>query len=139
MPEHKFLDNPDLGKLLLRLGAGLVLFLHGFWKLHTGMPGTVELAQGSGWPGWIAYGTYLGELVAPLLVLVGKFSRPAGLVMAFNMLMTIVVAHRAQAFQLNDYGAWAVELNGLLMCCGLAVAFLGAGRYSLSRGDGRWD
>jgi putative oxidoreductase len=139
MMEHKFFDHPDFGKLVLRLGVGLVLFLHGLGKLETGMAGTVGMVEGAGLPGWLAYGSLLGEFVAPLLIIVGKWSRPAGLVLAFNMLMTILVAHRDIAFQRNDFGGWMIELNAVLMLGGFAVAMLGAGRFSLSKGEGRWD
>jgi putative oxidoreductase len=139
MALKNFLQNPDLGKLLLRMGVGFVLFLHGFWKITGGMASTVELTANNGWPGWIAYGSILGEFIGPLLVIGGKYSRIGGLLIAFNMLMTVVVAHRDIAFQLNDYGAWQIELNALLLLCGLAVAFTGAGKYSLSKGQGTWD
>lgn len=137
--EHKFLDHPDGGKLLFRIGVGLVLFLHGLGKIETGIAGTVGMVEGAGLPGWLAYGAYIGEFLAPLLIIVGKWSRPAGLVVAFNMLMTVLVAHRDIAFARNDYGGWQIELNALLMFGGLAVALLGAGRWSLSKGEGRWD
>lgn len=133
------LDHPDFGKLLLRLGVGVVLGLHGLGKIESGIGGTVEMVQNSGLPGWLAYGAYIGEFVAPLLILVGKFTRPAGLVVAFNMLMTVLVAHRDIAFQRNEYGGWLIELNALLLLAGLAIALLGAGRLSLSKGVGRWD
>lgn len=133
------MDHPDGGKLVLRIGVGLVLFLHGLGKIETGIAGTVGMVEGAGLPGWLAYGAYIGEFVAPLLIIVGKWSRPAGLVIAFNMLMTVLVAHRDIAFARNDYGGWQIELNALLMFGGIAVALLGAGRFSLSRGEGRWD
>lgn len=139
MMEHKFLDHPDGGKLMLRVGVGLVLFLHGLGKIESGIAGTVGMVEAAGLPGWLAYGTYIGEFVAPLLIIVGKWSRPAGLIMAINMLMTILVAHRDIAFARNDYGGWQIELNAVLMFGGLAVAMLGAGRFSLSKGEGRWD
>ncbi|MCC6727020.1 MAG: DoxX family protein [Saprospiraceae bacterium] len=139
MMEHKFLDSPDIGKLLLRVGVGLVLFLHGLGTVESGLGGTVEMVANNGFPGWLAYGTYIGEFVAPLLVLLGKWSRPAAFIMALNMLLTVVVAHRDIAFARNDFGGWQIELNALLMLGALAVAMLGAGRFSLSRGDGRWD
>lgn len=139
MTLKSFLQNPDLGKLLLRLGVGFVLFLHGFWKVTGGMASTVELTANNGWPGWIAYGTIFGEFIGPLLVIGGKYSRIGGLLIGFNMLMTIVVAHRDIAFKLNDFGAWMIELNVLLMLGGLAIALIGAGKYSISKGNGTWD
>ncbi len=139
MEQLKILEHPDLGKLTLRIGVGLILFLHGLGKIQTGIDGTVGMVEGSGLPGWLAYGAYIGEFVAPLFILFGKFTRPAGLVVALNMLMTILVAHRDIAFQRNEYGGWLIELNVLLMLGGLAVALLGAGKLSLSGGVGRYD
>ena len=139
MEETKFLNQPDLGKLLLRLSVGFILFLHGLGKIESGIGGTMGLLEGNGFPGWLAYGAYLGEFAAPLLLMLGKFTRPAGLVLAFNMLMTIVTAHMDIAFQRNEYGGWLIELNVLLMMGGIATALLGAGKYSLSKGLGRWD
>ena len=139
MDRLKILDHPDLGKLTLRIGVGLVLFLHGLGRIEGGAAGTIGLVKGAGLPGWLAYGAHVGELVAPVLILIGKFTRPAGLVLALNMLMTILVAHRDIAFQRNEFGGWLIELNVLLMLGGLAVALLGAGRLSLSGGVGKFD
>lgn len=139
MAQKNWLDSPDLGKLVLRLSVGFILFLHGLGKVTAGIGGTVDLVQNNGWPGWLAYGAFIGEVLAPLLLMVGKFTRPAGLVVAFNMLMSIVIAHSDIAFQRNDYGGWMIELNALLMLGGVAAALLGAGRLSLSRGEGPWD
>lgn len=129
----------DLGKLVLRLAVGGILFLHGLGKMEAGMAGTVELVQNNGFPGWWAYGTYAGEVLAPLLMMLGKFTRPAGWIVAFNMLMSIIIAHRDIAFQRNDFGGWMIELNALILFGGVAVALLGAGKFSLSKGQGRWD
>ena len=38
------------------------------------------MLAGMGLPGFLAYGAYVGEIVAPLLVLAGLFTRPAALV-----------------------------------------------------------
>ena len=53
--------------------------------------------------------------------------------------MTILVAHRDIAFKVNDYGGWMIETNMLFLLTALALVFTGAGRYSLSKGNGRWD
>ncbi len=139
MDNLKILDHPDFGKLLLRLGVGVVLGLHGLGRLESGAAGTVGMVEAAGLPGWLGYGAHIGEFVAPLFMIFGKFTRLAGLVVAFNMLMTILVAHRDIAFQRNDFGGWMIELNVLLLLGGLAVTMLGAGKLSLSGGVGRWD
>jgi putative oxidoreductase len=139
MKNEQFLSQPDLGKLLLRIGVGLILFLHGLGRIENGSGGTLSMVANAGLPAWLGYGAHLGEFVAPLFLILGKFTRPAGLIIAFNMLMTVLVAHRDIAFVRNDFGGWMIELNALLLLGGLATAFLGAGKYSLSKGEGRWD
>lgn len=139
MEKLKILNHPDLGKLLLRLAVGIVLFLHGLGRIEGGAAGTIGMVEAAGLPGWVAYGAHIGEFVAPILLMIGIFSRPAGLVIAFNMLMTILVAHRDIAFQRNEFGGWMIELNVILLLGGLAVALIGAGKLSLSRGNGRFD
>src|SRR5262245_30319583 len=72
----------DVGKLLLRvLVAGLMMF-HGLDKVVHG-PGHVmqDLAE-HGAPVVLGYGVYIGEVVAPILVLVGAWTRLAALVYA---------------------------------------------------------
>jgi starvation-inducible DNA-binding protein len=70
----------DLGKLLLRvLVAGLMLF-HGVDKLLHG-PGHVQAdLSAHGLPGVIAYGAYVGEVLAPTLILAGVWTRVAAVV-----------------------------------------------------------
>jgi len=139
MEKPDILHRPDLGKLVLRLAVGFILLLHGVGKIESGMADTQALLENNGLPGWLAYGTYVGEVLAPLLMILGKFTRPAGLLVAFNMLMTIVTVHRDIAFERNDFGGWMIELNALILLGGLAVALMGAGRFSLSKGLGKWD
>lgn len=128
----------DVGKLLVRLCVGLMLF-HGVHKLQHGVDFITQSLAARGIPGFVAYGVYLGEVVAPLLVLVGFLARPAGAVVSFTMLFAIWLVHGDILFSLSDHGGLALELNWLYFLCGLAVACLGSGRYSLSRGRGKWD
>jgi putative oxidoreductase len=129
----------DTGKLILRLAiAGLLLF-HGVAKLTNGIGWMAGPLGALGLPAVLGYGVYVGEIVAPLLILVGKFTRPAGLVVAFNMLMAIVLARRDSIGKLNMGGGWDIELELLFMLGGVALWFLGSGRLALSRGEGRWD
>lgn len=129
----------DIGKLTLRLAVSLLL-LHGFAKVTGGIGWMAGALGAIGLPAFIGYGVYVGEIVAPLLILAGKFTRPAGLVVAFNMFMAVIVARRDAMFALNERGGgWAIELEMLFLLGGVALWFLGSGRYALSRGTGRWD
>jgi putative oxidoreductase len=130
----------DLGKLVLRLSIGVLLLLHGVYKLRTGIGWMSGPLGAAGLPSFIGYGVFVGEVIAPLLLIAGKWSRLAGIVVAFNMFAAIMLVQRAKIFQINPQGgAWAIELEMLFLLGGVAIFFLGAGGYSVSRGQGRWD
>ena len=129
----------DVGKLIVRLSTGGLLLFHGIAKLTNGIGWMAGALGGIGLPAFVGYGVYVGEVVAPLLLLVGKFTRPAGLVIAFNMLMAIIIARREAITKLNMGGGWDIELELLFLLGGVAIWFLGSGRYALSKGVGRWD
>lgn len=134
------LRNDDLGKLLLRLAMGGMLLLHGIAKVRGGVGGISGMLESKGLPGFFAYGAYVGEVLAPALILLGLFTRPAAAVMAFNMVVAVALAHPGDIFKLNPQtGGWAIELAMLFLMGGLALVFTGAGKYSVSRGRGPWD
>ena len=133
-------DRSDIGKLVLRLSTGGLLLFHGIAKLSNGIGWMAGMLGGIGLPAFLGYGVYVGEIAAPLLILAGKFTRPAGLVVAFNMLVAILLARRdAIAAVSPQGGGWAIELEMLFLLGGVALWFLGSGRYAISRGRGRWD
>jgi putative oxidoreductase len=98
-----------------------------------------KMVASAGFPEVLAYGSIVGEFIAPILVIIGFKTRLAALVIAFNMLMTIFVAHRDVIFNVNDYGGWMIETNMLFLLPAVAIFFAGAGRYSVSKGVGKWD
>ena len=120
----------DIGKLVLRLTVGILMLLHGVAKILGGVSGIASMLQGIGLPGALAYGVYLGEVVAPLLVIVGFYARIGALVMACNMLVAIYLAHQADLFSLGQGGGWAIELQAFFLFTAVAVALTGPGRFS---------
>lgn len=131
--------SQEAGKLLLRVTVGVLMLLHGLFKLGTGPGFVVGLVEGLGLPGVLGYLVYVGEIVAPVLMIAGLWTRPAALVVAFNMLAAIALAHGSQLFSLTKQGGWALELQGLFLFGALAVALLGAGRFSLGGSQGRYN
>jgi putative oxidoreductase len=128
----------DAGKLLLRLTiAGLMLF-HGIDKLG-GVNGPMGALTRNGFPGFMVYGVYLGEIVAPLLIIAGFWTRPAALLYAFTVAFATWLVHSGDYAMLKPNGAYGAELHVFYIACGIAVALLGAGRYSVRGGKGRWD
>jgi putative oxidoreductase len=131
--------NEDLAKLLLRITcAGLLLF-HGSFKIYGDFQHIKDMVHAAGLPEFIAYGNFIGELIAPLFVIIGYKTRIAALIIAINMLVSILMAHTDIVFKINDYGAWMIELNVFYMMTAIALFFLGSGKYSLSKGIGKWE
>jgi putative oxidoreductase len=129
----------DLGKLLLRVVLGGLLLFHGAFKLKNGVAWMNDMLTSHGLPTALAYGAYVGEIVAPLLLIFGIFTRAAGLVVAGFMAMAVFLAHTSQFFKLNEVGGWELELQAFYLFSGLAVFLLGAGRYSVGGVHGRWN
>lgn len=127
------LRNDAVGKLILRLTLGVLMLLHGVNKILN--PGSVEFVGGkladAGLPPGIAYAVYLGEVVAPLMIIFGVFSRIGGLLAVVSMLFAIGLMHTGEIFALTDHGGWALELQGFYLFGALVMAFLGSGRYAL--------
>jgi putative oxidoreductase len=81
-------------------------------------------------PEFLAYGVYVGEVLAPLMIIVGYSSRLGGVLVVINMLFAIVLMHGGDVFSLSPHGGWALELQGFYLFGGLAVALLGSGSYA---------
>jgi putative oxidoreductase len=123
--------SEDLGKLILRFAVGGLLLFHGIFKLQHGVDWIMPLLANFGLPGFLAYGSYLGEVLAPILLLVGWQVRIAALAVAFDLFMAIVLALRGRAFSIREGGGgWAIELEVFFILGALALFFLGGGRYA---------
>lgn len=123
----------DFGKLLLRFAIGGMLLVHGVTKLQTGIGFVEQMVAQAGLPHIVAYGVYVGEIVAPLLLIAGVFTRPAALIVAFDLAAAIFMARKADIMEVSQGGGWAIELEMLFLLGGLAIACLGAGRLALAR------
>ncbi len=128
----------DLGKLAMRLATGALLLLHGVHKLLTGIAPVKALVAAAGLPDLVGYGVYLGEIAGPVLIILGVFSRVGAILVVADMLAAILLAGMVHLFRLNEFGGYALELETLYLAGGIAVALLGAGRFSLNIG-GRWN
>ena len=113
--------NPDLAKLLLRLCVGGLMLFHGIFKITHGADIYVGMLESKGLPGLMTYGVYIGEVLAPLLIILGYQVRIAALIVAFTMFMAI----------LDSYGGWVIEHQLLYILPCLALFFMGGGKYAL--------
>jgi len=129
----------DIGKLVLRVSVALLILLHGIAKLQSGVGGIAGMLAGYGLPTFLAYGVYLGEVVGPVLVIIGLFTRIGALLMVGNMLVAFALAHMSELFSLGTMGGWALETQGLFLFGSIAIALLGAGRLSVGGLNGRYN
>lgn len=81
----------------------------------------------------------IGEVVAPIMILLGIWTRPAALVVAINMIVAVLLVHAAEFFTLSKTGGRALELQGFFFLTAIVVALLGAGRYSVGGASGKWN
>lgn len=129
--------SEDTGKLILRLALGILILLHGISKLGKGVDGIAGMLTAHGVPGVVAYLVFVGEIVAPVLLIMGLFTRAAAWIVVINMLFAFWLVHRPDLFMMGSTGGWKLELQGMYLFGALALAFLGAGRFSVGGGNGR--
>lgn len=118
------LHQPAVAFFILRWVVAGSLLVHGISKLANGIGSIQGLVVSAGLPAFVAYGVLLGEVLAPVLVLINRFVAPAALVMAFNMVVAVALVHASQVFTLGKTGGWALELQGLYFFGSLAIAFM---------------
>jgi putative oxidoreductase len=129
----ELLHNDALGKLVLRLTVGILMLFHGIAKIMN--PGTVDFIggalSGSGLPSILAYGVYIGEVIAPLMIVLGIYCRYGAIIVVINMVFAISLMHSGDIFALTEHGGWRLELQGFYLFGALAIMFLGSGRQAI--------
>jgi len=124
--------DQDIGILIMRLAVGLLMLFHGVAKIMH--PGSLDfianMLNSHGLPSALAYGVYVGEVLAPLLLVAGFRSRIAALIIVINMSFAILLAHADDLFSLTQHGGWMVELQMFYLLGALAIVFTGSGRYA---------
>lgn len=131
--------NDDLGKLVLRATLAILILFHGVSKLINGIDPIMGMVTKAGLPAGLAFLVYVGEVIAPLMILFGIWARLGAVIVAINMIVAVALAHGTQLFTMGKTGGWALELQGFYFFTALAVALLGAGRYSMGGISGRWN
>jgi len=124
--------SDDTGKFILRVSLGVLILLHGIAKLQGGVGFISGMLAQHGLPGALAYLVYVGEVVAPVLLIIGLYTRPAAWIVAINMVVAIALVHTKELGALGKQGGWALELQGMFLAAALGLAFMGGGRFALS-------
>jgi putative oxidoreductase len=130
---------PDTAKLILRLVLGLLILAHGVSKIFAGPGYIMQTVTGAGLPAGLSYLVYIGEVIAPLLLIFGVWTRVAAGIIAINMIVAVLLVHTKQLFTMNNVGGWALELQAMFLFTAIAIALLGAGRFSVGGANGKWN
>ena len=125
--------NENTGKLILRLMLGILILTHGISKLTHGVDWMDDMLTASGLPVFFKYGVYVGELLAPALVILGFHTRIGAWLIAVNMLFAIGLAHWGEVFAITENGSLAIEKQYLFMFSAIALALIGPGRYAVNQ------
>jgi len=129
----------DLGKFILRLGVGGLMIFHGIHKIIHGHDMIIEQLAVKGYPTWLWLGVPIGEIIAPVLLIVGAFTRLSGMLIAFTMVMSMVLVKGGGSFAISaTTGGIGAELNMLYLVGALAIAMIGPGSYRLYKGKKGW-
>lgn len=123
--------------LALRIPVGIIFVGHGAQKLFAwfggyGLEGTGQYMASQGLePGFLmALLAGSAEFFGGLALLFGVFTRVAGVVLAFTMLIAGVVVHGAGGLFLSNGG---YEYALALLSSSVALVFLGGGAFSVDR------
>ena len=118
------------GLLPLRIVVGLVFLMHGGQKLFVfGLAGTADIMGKLGLPlPFVCAAIVIAvELVGGLAILLGVFTRMAGALLAFEMVVAILVARLHGGF----FAPYGYEFEFTLLGACLTLAMNGPGRVSL--------
>ncbi len=121
----------DLALLILRLTLGILILLHGLSKLPPPPAFIVDVVTKAGLPSLLAYGVYIGEIVAPILLIVGIWTRLAALVIVINMIVAVGLVLMPHLFAMGKTGGYALESEAFYLFVAIALALTGAGRFSV--------
>lgn len=123
--------NEDVAKLILRVSISILMMFHGVAKVTHGVDKIAEKLVISGLPEFIAYGVYIGEILLPILIIIGLFTRFASIGIVITMIFAIYLVYADKIFMLNNHGAPVIESALLYLIFSIVVFFVGAGKYSL--------
>ena len=124
--------NINFGLLFIRLGLGVCLLMHGIFKLTHGIDGVKSMLVARGIPDLVAYGAYVGEVLAPAMIIIGVFCRIGALLVIANVLMIIYVLHIPLG-ALTGVGGFELEIVYLYLSTAICLVICGGGEFVLIR------
>ena len=118
----------NIGKLILRLSAGLVMLPHGYSKLEMLVNGQADSFMnpiGLG-PTFSLILAMFAELICSILIILGFFTRPAAFILAINMAVATYAL-----FSADKPFSGGMDFPVLFFGTFLSLIFLGGGAYAI--------
>lgn len=125
--------SENIAKLILRVMVGGMMLFHGVHKALHGVDFIKGLLKSHNIPEFIAYGVYVGEILAPIFLIIGWKSRIWAAVIALTMAAALYLVHMGDFVKLGAHGAWAVELQMFYLLSSVAIVLFGSGKYAIMR------
>ena len=136
--KNNFWSDSDVGVLILRITLGGLLLLHGIHKVQTGLEDQMGLLAAKGIPTFFMYLVYISEIVAPVLIILGIFTRLSAASIVGTMLVVLYVAP-FPLMAMGEHGEWTIEIQMFYLFLPLALFFIGPGRFSVRPNkSGNW-
>ena len=116
---------PDLGLLVLRIGFAGMMLTHGIPKINSLFESPIKFADpiGLGETTSLIL-TIIGEVVAPILILVGFKTKLASIPAIITMFVAAFIVHASDPIDVKEKAL-------LYLFSFLVVFFTGAGKYSI--------
>ncbi|MXV37096.1 DoxX family membrane protein [Flavobacteriaceae bacterium Ap0902] len=133
--------NLNTGLLLLRVTIGGLMLFHGIRKIEKPektINHIKDVLEKKNLPPALANGAYVGEILSPMMVMIGYRTRLFAPIIAFDMLMTFYTVNYKKINQRKDNGAWSVEVPVFFLIGSTILVFTGGGAYALSN-KSEWD
>lgn len=125
--------NDNFAKLFLRLFVALLFLMHGYAKLKYGTSFIESTLEKNNISQYLVYGVYIGEVIAPLFILVGYYTKIFASIIIVNIIFAIYLVHPTEIFEMNSHGGLALELQYFYIFTALLIILLGPGKYSIDK------
>jgi putative oxidoreductase len=128
----------DLWYPMIRISIGIILFMHGYFKLANAGIAKVAANFGTNYglpmPTFLAYSAVFLETVGAICIVIGLFTRFFAAAIAIELLIAMFAAHWVKGFSVGAGGYEYVLFLGIVM---FAIALRGGGPYSVDRVIGK--
>ncbi|MDH2927428.1 DoxX family protein [Lonepinella koalarum] len=128
---NQSVNKPDLAKFILRVSFAFMFLLHGIHKVTGGIDFITDRFIELGLPAFFANAVYVCEIVVPIFIMFGVFTRINAFIGVISCIIIILVRYIPLIFALAPTGAWAIEGVTTYLFAFWSIMHLGSGKYAL--------